>query len=187
MGMSSPHAADEAPLLPVEARSKSWEGRPRRATSPGLELPVPQRAPGIRINHPLSRSMVDPRSAEAAALRSRFSEAQSMAIMQGLELPSSVCAASTPSPPPPPHMVVVWLCASALLSGTAAQLCNELIFRADPDSGDTVSLVEYAYCALASSGALRHSRRLPWSCHVQLFATGLLYSKLMNAGLAVRE
>ena len=37
------------------------------------------------------------------------------------------------------------------------------------------SLVEYAYCALASAGALRRARCLPWSCHAQLFASGLLY------------
>ena len=157
-----------------------------QAASPQLSH-MPCKPRGIPVGHHLSRSMIDPRSAEADELRSRFTEAQSVAIMEGREAPASL------EPPPLLKMssterrktrLVVALSARVLAYGAAAQLCNELIFRAEPTAGDTVSLVEYGFCALASLGALRRPRRLPWSCHLQLFATGLLYSLLMNAGLA---
>ena len=148
---------------------------------------MPCKPRGIPVGHHLSRSMIDPRSAEADELRSKFTEAQSFAIMEGREAPASL------EPPPLLKMsstqqrktrLVIALSARVLAFGAAAQLCNELIFRAEPTAGDTVSLVEYGFCAFASIGALRQPRRLPWSCHLQLFATGLLYSLLMNAGLA---
>ena len=83
-------------------------------------------------------------------IRQRFRSAQTLAILEGLEPVEGASGG-----PWSGKRLVISLSVTALLSGTAAQLCNELIFRADPDAGDTVSLVEYAYCALASAGALR--------------------------------
>ena len=134
---------------------------------------------GIRPNHPISKSMVSLRGAEADSIRERF--AQTLAILEGLDHGAGGRAAWLGK-----RRLVFWLSATALLSGTVATLCNELIFRADPEAGDTVSLVEYGAAALLSASALRHPRRLPWRCHGILFAAGLVYSKLMNAGLAVR-
>ena len=185
-----PDTVSDPPVVRGRARTVSFE-RPiqRRKTSPDMELPLldeeVRAAPkGIKTNHPLSKSMVNPNGAEADSIRERFRKAQTLAIMEGLDPPMPLRRSSDAWLGK--RRLVFWLSATALLSGTVAQLCNELIFRADPEAGDTVSLVEYATAAILSAGALRHPRRLPWRCHAILFAAGLLYSKLMNAGLAVR-
>jgi len=182
-----PDTVPDPPVVRVRARTVSLE-RPtqRRNSSPNMGLPLLDeevRAPpkGIKPNHPLSKSMVNPNGAEADSIRERFRKAQTLAILEGLDHGAAGRAAWLGK-----RRLVFWLSATALLSGTVAQLCNELIFRADPEAGDTVSLVEYGTAAILSAGALRHPRRLPWRCHAILFAAGLLYSKLMNAGLAVR-
>ena len=182
-----PDTVPDPPVVRSRARTVSLE-RPtqRRNSSPNMGLPLLDeevRAPpkGIKPNHPLSKSMVNPNGAEADSIRERFRKAQALAILEGLDHGAAGRAAWLGK-----RRLVFWLSATALLSGTVAQLCNELIFRADPEAGDTVSLVEYATAAILSAGALRHPRRLPWRCHAILFAAGLLYSKLMNAGLAVR-
>ena len=183
----------DPPAVRVRARTVSFE-RPsqRRNSSPNMKLPLldeegrlitDSSSPpkGIKPNHPLSKSMVNPNSAEADSIRERFRKAQALAILEGLDHGAAGRAAWLGK-----RRLVFWLSATALLSGTVAQTCNELIFRADPEAGDTVSLVEYGTAAILSAGALHHPRRLPWRCHAILFAAGLLYSKLMNAGLAVR-
>ena len=81
---------------------------------------------------------------------------------------------------------VMQLSAVAVLCGTLCQIQVELLLSADADSGDLVSFVEYAYCAVVSSGALLRPRKLPWACHVQLFTAAVLYSALTNVGLSVR-
>merc|ERR1719329_87691 len=98
---------------------------------------------GIKPNHPISKSMVSLRGAEADSIRERF--AQTLAILEGLDHGAGGRAAWLGK-----RRLVFWLSATALLSGTVATLCNELIFRADPEAGDTVSLVEYGAAALLS-------------------------------------
>ena len=82
----------DPPGLRARARTISFE-RPskRRNSSPDMGLPDEDRsAPqgrssrkGIKPNHPISKSMVSLRGAEADSIRERF--AQTLAILEGLD------------------------------------------------------------------------------------------------------
>eukprot|EP00966_Prymnesium_polylepis_P146564 3384342-Prymnesium_polylepis.1 len=158
-------------------------------------LCLPQRK-AIKTGCKLSQSVPNLRSKQADEIRARY---DALAILDGVEI------IQAPAPPDdgtasPPTLVrklsgcsggtnlrtASRLAAVALLTGTLCQVQVELLLRDDANAGNLISLVEYSYCALVSSRALLEPRRLPWACHVQLLLSGVLYSALTNAGLAMR-
>ena len=78
---------------------------------------------GIRADHRLSRSLIDTRSLEAERLRARFlEERQSLAIFEGHEVPAGLVRQH--SFERRQRRRVVWLSATVMLAGAAAQLCK---------------------------------------------------------------
>ena len=150
----------------------------------------------IQSNAPLARSQILPHDPEADELRARFHADWGKVLGHSL-VEGSLVTSPSRAPvagrsedhkvPSQNHTRIAVLAALALVCGTSCQLCVELLIDVDPRMGDVISATEYTYCALLSSAALLSPRRLPWRCHLQLWAVGIAHSLLTNIGLGVRE
>ena len=174
-----------------EARQKYRQGYQsfRRGNAAGCVGEQPRKP--IKTNCKLSQSVPDLRSKRTEEIRAQY---DAFAILDGVEVPrirTRRPSRDRPATPPTTEVTnlpsVIRLAAVALLTGTLCQLQVELLLRDDAAAGNLISLVEYSYCALVSSSSVLTPRRLPWACHLQLLLSGVLYSALTNAGLAMRS
>mmetsp|Transcript_112496 Transcript_112496/g.195199 ORF Transcript_112496/g.195199 Transcript_112496/m.195199 type:complete len:460 (+) Transcript_112496:31-1410(+) len=67
--------------------------------------------------------------------------------------------------------------------GCACQAPMEVMTGRDKGCAHLISLVEYIFGIIASLGALREKRRLPWALHLGLAGANISYSMLLNVAL----
>mmetsp|Transcript_13487 Transcript_13487/g.26523 ORF Transcript_13487/g.26523 Transcript_13487/m.26523 type:complete len:397 (+) Transcript_13487:57-1247(+) len=76
------------------------------------------------------------------------------------------------------------LVAVTVLSGCASQAPYEVLNSRDKGCAPLLSIVENTFGIVASLGALRQPRRLPWSLHLGLAAVNAGYSLLLSAAFS---
>lgn len=79
---------------------------------------------------------------------------------------------------------IIALVTATVLCGCASQAPYEVLNSRDKGCAPLLSLVEHVFGIVASLGALRQPRRLPWSLHLGLGAVNAGYSLLLSAAFS---